>query len=240
MTEHLTETAAEIEALLIGSIQDVFTEIIFPNYGKATSDGVTLGPTWWSQRLEAQGIVMTPNAVKDRMKREKARSAAESERSHAPTTGHKSVIRGAKSALRKHPELAEKLLDDPAVREAATKALVNDPQSRHEIRKAAETAAERDYLVEQERTVRKRAADPVGRRMDENIALLDLQKVINKFVREATKLLPQVGRVVDSERYWLNGEADRLEAVTSEIRHLADHGETRTDTELHALLGEGD
>ncbi len=44
------ETAAEIEALLVQSVDDLFAEIIFPNYGKVTSDGVTLGPTWWSER----------------------------------------------------------------------------------------------------------------------------------------------------------------------------------------------
>lgn len=120
-------------------------------------------------------------------------------------------------------KLAAELLADPEV--------VDQPEGRLAVAKAAIGAQER----EQAHTERKRAGDPVGRRMDENIALLDLQGAINGFVRKATELLPYVGPVAAGEHYWLKGETERLEAVTSEIRYLADHGETRTDTELRTI-----
>lgn len=124
-------------------------------------------------------------------------------------------------------KLAAELLEDPEV--------VDQPEARRSVARAAIDAQHR----EQERTERKRAADPTGRRMDQNIALLDLQGAINTFVRKANELLPNVGPVPASEHHWLTGEAERLDVVTAEIRYLADHGETRTDTELRAMTGGG-
>jgi transposase-like protein len=150
-----------------------------------------------------------------------------------PNQGAESVeitARSARASARNLPpeeraKLAAELLNDEEVTE--------QPEARTAVAKASIAAQRR----EQERTEHKRASDPVGRRMDENIALLDLQLAINGFVRKATDLLPNVGPVAADQRPWLKGEADRLEIITAEVRYLADHGETRTDAELRAMTG---
>ncbi|MGH9251971.1 MAG: hypothetical protein ACRD0W_21005, partial [Acidimicrobiales bacterium] len=113
------------EALLVQSIDDLFAEIIFPNYGKITSDGMTLGPTWWAQKLEAQGIVISIHAIESRVSRwrQRARSEAESGLATSPTPVHTGNVRGAKSAIRRHPELAGELVNDPDVLQAVRRAL---------------------------------------------------------------------------------------------------------------------
>lgn len=136
-----------------------------------------------------------------------------------------------KASPERKAEVARELLSDPEV----TQAVVADRDAGTAIFKA-QTQRVQD---ERERVARKRAAnpDPVREQLDEQIALHDLQLAINGFVRKANDLLQQVGVVPASERHWLNGEAERLEAVTQQVRYLADHGETRTDAELRALTG---
>lgn len=122
-------------------------------------------------------------------------------------------------------KLAAELLDDENV--------ANDPT----VLTAQHRASTRRAEKYEQRVTRSRAADPIGRRMDEKVALLDLQGAINTFVRDANRLLPEVGPVDPGEAPWLTGETERLETVTANIRYLADHGETRTDAELRTMTG---
>jgi hypothetical protein len=152
----------------------------------------------------------------------------------APSAGRRVIEHGTSETK---AELVRELLAEPEVAEKA----LNTPEARTPGSIAAKAvgnvarATENRYEANRQRTEQKKAADPIARRMDENVALLDLQLAINTFVRKANELLPQVGSVAASERYWLNGETERLEAVTKQVRYLADHGETRTDAELRKI-----
>lgn len=114
--EALDETAEEVERILVENLDELFDVVIVPRYGKATKDGVTLGPTWWAER-----IGMTPNAVTKRVQR--CRSERQSQK---PST---LPIRRAKSDLRK-PGVVGEVMKDPGVREA-----VEEELSRQERRR---------------------------------------------------------------------------------------------------------
>jgi hypothetical protein len=90
-----------------------------------------------------------------------------------------------------------------------------------------------------ERTAKKRAADHVGRGLDGQIALKTLQVESNKFIQKARGLFPEIGVIPDGERFWLNGQADSLEDVVAELRHMADTGTTRTESELQRIAEVG-
>lgn len=117
MTERIEQTAAEIEVLLLRKIADLFDEVIFPNYGKVTSDGVTLGPAWWAKTLERNGIVITVKAIEGRIYRMR-RSGPQSEPTgHGASTHEAKHVASARAAIRAHPALAAELIKDAAVRE---------------------------------------------------------------------------------------------------------------------------
>jgi hypothetical protein len=120
MPDQLRESFADIEALaqrvsweLMDEDQrDAFmTKVVVPRWGKTTSDGVVLKATAWARMVGA-----TVDTIDGRYKRLR-RSEAQKDRSHlAPTPNDQAHVRSAKSAIKKHPELAEKLVNDPDVR----------------------------------------------------------------------------------------------------------------------------
>ena len=126
-------------------------------------------------------------------------------------------------------------------------AIGNDPELMSAIYRAQADKVEsvvnkaRAEWIENRRetTAQRKAADPVGRKFDERIALHDLQLQVNKFVQKAEALIPEIGLIPDGERYWLEGEAERLEYVAGELRYMAENGETRMDAELRAVTEAG-
>lgn len=166
-------------------------------------------------------------AVYSRCQRiQKARSATDSAAPISePTEAQKGGIRGAKSAIRKHPEMAKDLVADPDVAQAVAQAL---------NRAQAEQVGQR-----REQSAQRKSADPVGRKFDERVALHELQAEANKFVKVAVDLIPEIGLIPEAERFWLKGEAERLEYIAGELRYMAEHGETRTDSELRAITEAG-
>lgn len=126
----LTETAAQVAALIPRFSWKIMDEdqrdelienVVLPRYMATTADGTQLGPAWWAGALGAE----TAGTIRGRIRRLKARSEAQDERPIAagPNATQKGSIRGAKAALRKHPELATALLDDPEVAEAIESAV---------------------------------------------------------------------------------------------------------------------
>jgi len=123
----LTETAAEVADLIPrfswtimddDQRDDLMVNVVLPRYMAETADGVKLGPVWWANVLGASS-----GTIQKRVERLKRKAFAGSDATTtSPTASHTGNVRGAKSAIRKHPELAAKLLDDPEVVEAIRQA----------------------------------------------------------------------------------------------------------------------
>lgn len=100
---------------------DLMRNVIVPRWGETTADGVVLKATAWARMLGA-----TEPAIKNRYQR-LTRSEAESTSDDTgspsePTESQEGQIRGAKAAIRRHPELAEELVKDPEVERALRQA----------------------------------------------------------------------------------------------------------------------
>ena len=118
--ESLHETAAQVAALiprwswqLMDDDQrdDLLQHVVLPRYMSTTSDGTKLTPTWWSEQVGA-----SPAAIKNRVIRLRSKGSVDPDAVPlAPSASDKGSIRGAKTALRKHPEMAAQLLNDPDV-----------------------------------------------------------------------------------------------------------------------------
>lgn len=159
MSERLTETAAEVAAEiprysweLMDEDQrdDLMKKVVLPRHGKVTSDGVTLTYNWWADTLGT-----TYSTVEQRIKRLRAKKSDNGGSSQAkPTRSQKSQIRGARWAIREHPELAGEVLMDPEVREAVTDHIASDSSLTSEVvskrqkqvpKPAPEPKQQRDY-----------------------------------------------------------------------------------------------
>jgi hypothetical protein len=125
VTEYAAETYEEVRELLQTASwelmdeeqrDDLMVRVVVPRWGKVTQDGVALKGTAWAKLLGTTEVI-----VKNRYYRlqERLQGADQDEAERAlPTETHKKAIRGARSAIRKHPELAADLLGDPDVAEA--------------------------------------------------------------------------------------------------------------------------
>jgi hypothetical protein len=240
VTEQIEMTSGQVEALLIGSIGELFDQIVLPNYGKTTSDMVTLGPSWWSQKLGAQGIVMTADAIKHRVLRlqQKTRSGAESEGTSAvPTENQRGSVRSARAVVRAHPEMAGELVRDPDVREAITKALDDQravafsagvtPETEDHIQKMRQEHAANEAAL---------AAAPVFD-MDRLTPLYELWLAAQARLRQAQKMATDDPV---SSAAWVKGEqyaTDVKAAVDLMLGFLAGEGGPSLDEELRALIG---
>ncbi len=80
-------------------------------------------------------------ALESRVIRLQQKSTSEQDSDIAMSGWQKGSIRGAKSGIRKHPELAKELLTDPEVVEAVTSAIANDPSATAQV--AAKVEAKR-------------------------------------------------------------------------------------------------
>ena len=133
------------------SADDVIKKVVLPRWGVTTSDGVVLKATEWGKLLGVNGR----NVIEPRVRRlrvaEQGKGASVPQ---GPTATQQGAIRGAKSAIKKYPELAKNLVADPAVSEAATKALV-DTGNVQALSKATAAAA-KNKQVERNR---KRASE---------------------------------------------------------------------------------
>lgn len=119
------------------------------------------------------------------------------------------------------------------------------------VQMARELADDREYLANvlrvqnerieasREKSARKKASDRVGQKFDERIALHGLQAETSKYIKKAQTLIPEIGIIPDAEKFWLKGEADGLEDIAAELRHMAEHGETRQETELQNIVETG-
>lgn len=147
--EQLSETAGQVAAeiprfswLLMDEEQrdDLMENVVLPRYMKTTVDGVQLGPTWWAEAVGA-----TMSAIENRVRRlRKAQDSegVESSRS-GPTSTQRASVRSARSAIRKHPELARELLAD----EEVASSVVADRDTRRRLDEARERAAGEDIAI---------------------------------------------------------------------------------------------
>lgn len=225
--DRIMETAAEVEALLIRSINELFAAVIFPNYGKVTSDGVTLGPTWWSQKLEAQGIIMTVHAIESRVSRwrQKSRSETDAGLAYEPDYYQRDAVRRAKRAITDNPELASTLIEDPETRRALNRAAFD-----HDIQQAKQRT---------QRTERIEKQDPIGQRIDNLKTVTELGEVCERFSRDGNEALRKIGDLPESERFWLTGSIDRAEATVRAARRYLELGRSEIDAELRNLVENG-
>ena len=164
----LNETAAEVAALiprfawhLMDDDQrdDLCRDVILPRYMSDTSDGVALGPTWWAEQIGS-----TPTTIKFRVRRlkQKASVAATPEAIAKPSEAQKGAVRGAKHSIKKHPELAAKLVD-PEV----AAAIVADPEANRAISRARqEHDIDRQAVAEVKNPDRKQARQSTEQRDD--------------------------------------------------------------------------
>lgn len=189
--------------------------------GNVTTDG----QRWTNEKL-AGLFGIAKRGLEERFTRSEAISAS---RDHVEP--RREVQR--KSDARRY--LTDPDIDQEQKAEVVAEAVVNDPELMAAINRAqAEKVEERRGL-----TAQRKASDPLGRKFGERIALHDLQAEVNKFVKRAIELLPEIGMIPEAERFWLKGEADRLDYVAGELRYMAERGETRTDSELRAITEAG-
>lgn len=100
-TDHLTETAAEIAALIPKysweimdeeQRDDLMVNVVLPRYGKKTADGVNLGPSFWSEITGARA-----KAIESRVYRLRQSQKSDSEQPSRALSD--SRVRHARSAL---------------------------------------------------------------------------------------------------------------------------------------------
>lgn len=122
----LTETLADIEALahrvsweLLDESQrdDFIRRVVVPRWGATTADGVVMKGTAWAGLLGT-----TEGTIKHRVSRLRVADQRKPAPARRPSKSQRSQIRGARSAIRQHPELAAELIDDPEVAEAVQQA----------------------------------------------------------------------------------------------------------------------
>jgi len=132
----LSETLDQVKKKLQRCSWDVMDEeqrdrlikdVIVPRWGATTRDGHVLKATLWAEILGT-----TERTIRGRYERLKRRSEPISERpSTEPSQFQKDDIRGARSAIRNHPELAAELLKDPEIAATIRDAIVT--QERREM-----------------------------------------------------------------------------------------------------------
>lgn len=146
MSDTIRETADQVAALIprfSWELMDedqrdaLFDGVIVKRYMKVTKDGVQLGPTWWADALGC-----TKGTISERWQRRKAADQGKPASALTPKPNEVASIRSAKAAIRKHPELAKKLLDDAKVNDAVTDAVLTGtgrtgtrPDSHREVRR---------------------------------------------------------------------------------------------------------
>jgi hypothetical protein len=128
--------------------------------------------------------------------------------------------------------IAAKIAGLPAAeKESTARDLANDREFMASLRRVENEQIE----ANRERAAQKKAADPVGRKFDARISLHQLQLVVNTAIQTVRGLLPEIGTVPKSESMWLTMQAEGLEDIAAELRHMAEYGETRIDTEIKAV-----
>jgi hypothetical protein len=132
-------------------------------------------------------------------------------------------------------KLAAELLADEDVAEQ----VVADKQARHNVTRAANEHYQRQATERTERTERKAAADPTDRSVDALLWVNRLGEAAERWARDGSEALRQVGPLPDSERYWLTGAVDRAEGTVRAARRYLELGNSEINTELEALLENG-
>lgn len=125
----LQETLAEVREQLQRCSWEILDEdqrdalmrtVVVPRWGQTTADGHVLKATKWAEILGT-----TEPTIRGRFQRLTRRSEAVSDRPISPSENFKGAIRGARSAIRNHPDLAAELLKDPEIRATIREEIIN-------------------------------------------------------------------------------------------------------------------
>jgi len=127
----------------------------------------------------------------------------------------------------------------------ATPEAIDDVLDQPEVRRAVYEGLHRRELEASERRERHIAADPIGRRLDQQEAMLDLQKWVDVMRRHIERLhddiLPRLGKAPDRDpmamrRFLAEALAD-LDEATAPVRTFVETGGTDVDRFLSEVLG---
>ena len=216
--ESLQETAAQVAALiprwswqLMDDDQrdDLLQHVVLPRYKSVTSDGVKLGPTWWAEAVGASS-----GAIQKRVERLRSKASDDSEKTTlAPSASDKGSIRGAKTALRKHPEMAAQLLDDPDVAAAiedARHAIIDDELDRRRKDVRRDKGPRGKTVTALDGTGVVLAMQAADRRMDEATSIVEQSNPAQFSDEERALIEEYVGDVIlkaTALRSMLDGES---------------------------------
>lgn len=216
------ESLADIQALahrvawdLMDEAQrdDLMEKVVVPRWGDITSDGVVLKGTAW-----AKIIGTTVNVIEGRFYR-LSRSEGESKPlSSGPTTDQKGSIRSARSAMRKHPDLAKQLVADPEIAELVADALRAVPR--------APQPAQDPQKTQPPMTALTLTGD-----------LVEAHVAIRRFVQHLSSWEGRLG--LEAKEVCEKGLAE-CEAALGWARTLVDENAPMTDEALHQWLSEAE
>jgi hypothetical protein len=127
----------------------------------------------------------------------------------------------------------------------ATPAAIDEVLDKPEYRQAVYEGLHRRELEAGERRERQVAADPIGRRLDQQQAMLDLQKWVDVMRHHIERLhddiLPRLGQAPDRDplamRQFLAEALSDLDEATAPVRTFVDTGGTDVDRFLAEVLG---
>jgi len=156
-----------------------------------------------------------------------------------------------------NPALGSAWLIDRAFKEAApetilsrafqeaTPSAIDEVLDKPEYRRAVYEGLHRRELQADERRERQVAADPIGRRLDQQQAMLDLQKWVDVMRHHIERLhddiLPRLGQAPDRDplamRQFLAEALADLDEATAPVRTFVDTGGTDVDRFIAEVLG---
>lgn len=122
---------------------------------------------------------------------------------------------------------------------------IDEVLDKPEVRRAVYEGLHRRELEAEDRREREVAADPIGRRLDQQQAMLDLQKWVDVMRRHIERLhddiLPRLGKAPDRDpmalRQFLAEALADLDEATAPVRTFVDTGGTDVDRFIAEVLG---
>lgn len=240
-------TTASWEVMDEDQRDDVIAKVVLPRWGKLTADGVSLKGTAWAKLL---GTTMA--TIETRVRRLRATEQEESaSATNGPQPNQRASIRSAKASIKKHPELARTLLNDPDVRKAATDALVDSSDVGALSQATAKAAKNRQVERNRARVAaglgkgrsvsdpKPAPADPVVAAWMSVRSLPDaLRALVTTFPQEWAAL-PEAARIDEDFVAFCEETVDKLEIALAAVRTLISGG-SQVEHELQALLDGGE
>jgi hypothetical protein len=223
---------------------DVIAKVVLPRWGKVTKDGVVLKGTAWAKLLGT-----TEATIRNRVARLQAADQGKSASASGPQPNQRASIRSAKASIKKHPELAKGLLNDPDVKKATTQALVDQGDIKSLSRATAAVAKNRQVERNRSRVTsggtRIRAVgDPNPAPIDAGVKAFLSAKALANALRELVTTWPQEwnsytpAQRADADFIASEEETlDKLEIAIASIRGML--GGESLDAELESLLSGG-